>query len=73
LESSLAIKTARHVLRIFWQHFRHRHGLPAAHDQAEDSDVVVFLIVDVGTLVGLEMLGLADIKADSTLNRLMLI
>jgi potassium/hydrogen antiporter len=71
VESSASIELAKHVLLVFGTMLAigtfsgliaHRLNVP---------DVVVFLLV--GMLIGPEMLGLVDIKADSAINQIILI
>jgi potassium/hydrogen antiporter len=71
VESSLAIETAKHVLQIFGTILAIGMACGLLATRLKIPDVAVFLIV--GMLVGPEMLGLVDVKADSTLNQLILI
>jgi cell volume regulation protein A len=71
MESSAALELAKHTLLVFGiiLGIGTLSGLLAR--MARVPDVVVFLLV--GMLIGPAMLGLVDIKADSTVNQLILI
>jgi cell volume regulation protein A len=68
---SHAIETAKHVLHIFGTILALGMLSGLFAKRLKIPDVAVFLIV--GMLVGPEMLGLIDVKADSALNQLILI
>jgi len=71
LEPSLAIETAKHILQIFGTILAIGMVSGLLAKQLKIPDVAVFLIV--GMLVGPEILGLVNVKADSALNQLILI
>jgi cell volume regulation protein A len=68
---SHAIETAKHILHIFGSILAIGMLCGLFAKKLKIPDVAVFLIV--GMLVGPEMLGLIDVKADSALNQLILI
>lgn len=71
MEPSLAIETAKHILQIFGTILAIGMVSGLLAKQLKIPDVAVFLIV--GMLVGPEILGLVNVKADSALNQLILI
>lgn len=71
MESSAAIEVAKHVLLTFGLVLAIGTFSGLLAKKIKVPDVVVFLLV--GMLIGPEMLGLVDIKADSALNQIILI
>jgi cell volume regulation protein A len=71
MESSSAIELAKHILLSFGLILGVGTFFSIVANKLKVPDVVVFLLV--GMCMGPAMLGLVDIKADSTLNQLILI
>jgi cell volume regulation protein A len=71
VESSHAIEAAKHVLQIFGTILAIGMVSGLFAKKLKIPDVAVFLLV--GMLVGPELLGLIDVKADSALNQFILI
>ncbi len=71
MESSLAIETAKHILQTFGTVLAGGMFSGLIAKKIKIPDVAVFLIV--GILVGPELLGLVNVKADSALNQFILI
>jgi potassium/hydrogen antiporter len=71
VESSAAIEVAKHVLLTFGLVLAIGTFAGLLAQKIKVPDVVVFLLI--GMLIGPEMIGLVDIKADSALNQIILI